>query len=91
MRLAVEEKLRRVQYIRRTPEAARQAAFLNKARQARSRHAPSWFNNGRTNESYYWRLLALKILGTHHAHACDIPPIRLLARPTVHVAYLYEL
>mmetsp|Transcript_5393 Transcript_5393/g.5915 ORF Transcript_5393/g.5915 Transcript_5393/m.5915 type:complete len:231 (-) Transcript_5393:71-763(-) len=52
MRLAVEEKLRRVQYIRRTPQAARQAAFLNKARQARSRHAPSWFNNSRTNQTF---------------------------------------
>mmetsp|Transcript_21142 Transcript_21142/g.24481 ORF Transcript_21142/g.24481 Transcript_21142/m.24481 type:complete len:91 (+) Transcript_21142:304-576(+) len=50
--LAVEENLRRIQCIRPTEQAARQAAFQSKARQARSRHAPSWFNNYRTNQTF---------------------------------------
>ena len=51
IRNVVEEKLRRIMYIRPTKEGAKAAANTsNRRNNARTRHGPSWYNNFRNNK-----------------------------------------
>ena len=53
IRNVVEEKLRRIMYIRPTKEGAKAAANTsNRRNNARTRHGPSWYNNFRNNETF---------------------------------------
>jgi hypothetical protein len=53
IRNVVEEKLRRIMYIRPTKEGAKAAANTsNRRNNARTRHGPSWYNNFRNNKTF---------------------------------------
>ena len=53
IRNVVEEKLRRIMYIRPTKEGAKAAANTsNRRNNAQTRHGPSWYNNFRNNQTF---------------------------------------
>ena len=53
IRTQTELIIRRVQFIRRTEEAATQAACAGNARGYHSEYGNSWFNNRENDDSYY--------------------------------------
>jgi len=52
IRVQTELRIRRVQFIRRTKEAATQAACARNAREYHSEYGNSWFNNRENDDAY---------------------------------------
>jgi len=53
IRTQIELMTRRVQFIRRTKEAATQAACAGNTRGCHSEYGNSWFNNRENGDTYY--------------------------------------